>query len=171
MTLAFCSVISKPGLTALVRSTKSLMASKRPSSSTASRSRSGSNSEGTSQVYSPAILNVSRLVARTRSSRQERSNRSDSMAQASTRCSQLSNTRSTLRPCRCAASFSVSGWPGTSRTPSACATAWGTRSGSESGASSISHTPSSKEAATPMATARARRVLPDPPGPVSVTRW
>ncbi len=60
--------------------------------------------------------------------------------------------------------------PGCWRIPRTEATAWGTRSGSESGASSTSHTPSSYSSTNAEATARARRVLPEPPGPVSVSK-
>ena len=46
----------------------------------------------------------------------------------------------------------------------------GTRAGSCTGASSISHTPSANRPATRRATSPASRVLPTPPGPVTVTR-
>ena len=60
--------------------------------------------------------------------------------------------------------------PGVSLTPSTEATACGRRSGSESGASSTSHAPPSKSSTTSLATRRAKRVLPESPGQVSVSR-
>ena len=53
--------------------------------------------------------------------------------------------------------------------PSAVATVTGTRSGSDSGASSATHTPSANSASRCRATSRPRRVLPIPPSPIRVT--
>jgi hypothetical protein len=112
----------------------------------------------------------SRLVARISSSGQALSSASASAAHPSTRCSQLSRTKSVFLVSRCSTSTSVSERSGTSRTPSAEARAPGTSLGSESEASSTHHTPSSKLSIRSWATARANRVLPHPPGPPSVTR-
>ena len=67
-------------------------------------------------------------------------------------------------------SVSCAGRAPSSRTPRARATAGMTRSGSATGASQTNHTPSGKDASRSAATAWARRVLPMPGAPVSVTR-
>jgi hypothetical protein len=67
---------------------------------------------------------------------------STSLAQASIRCSQLSKTSNTRLVRKKSTSASVNGRSGCSRRPRAAATAPGTRSPSESDASSTSHTPS-----------------------------
>ena len=54
---------------------------------------------------------------------------------------------------------------------SALATADGTRSGSNRGASSTSQAPSEYSLRRSVATCTASRDFPDPPTPVSVTRW
>ena len=56
-----------------------------------------------------------------------------------------------------------------SRIPSAAATTAATSAGSRTAASSASHTPSANRPATRSATSPASRVLPAPPGPVTVT--
>src|SRR5215208_2456292 len=147
------------------------MASYRTSRSTGDRSHtSGSDSGGTNQIVSPAMPKGSWLVARIFKPGQVRNKASASAAQASMRCSQLSRTRSRSLVSRCARSTSLAGRPGASRTPTAEATACGTRSGSESGASSTHHTPSSKQSTISVASTRAKRVLPEPPAPVRVSR-
>jgi hypothetical protein len=100
---------------------------------------------------------------------QARSKASARTAQASTTCSQLSRTKRISRSLRSSAIASVGERPGISRMLRTLATAWGTSQGSETGASSTHYTPSSKRAVASSATAEARRVLPMPPGPVSVT--
>ena len=59
---------------------------------------------------------------------------------------------------------------GRSRTPSTCATALRTSCASNTGARSTSQAPSRNRSACAAATSMARRVLPEPPAPVSVTR-
>ena len=75
---------------------------------------------------------------------------------------------------RAATRASRSAAPGVSRTASAAATAWGTMAGSATGPSSTSRTPpgngTSRRSRRSAATCSARRVLPTPPTPVSVTR-
>ena len=61
------------------------------------------------------------------------------------------------------------GRPGASRTPSAAAAVRVTRSGSVTGASSTSHTPSPVPSRASAATCNASRDLPIPPGPAIVT--
>ena len=89
------------GWTACARSTNSRTAGKaRRSAGARVASGSGLASEGTRQVASPPIRNCSRLVANSRTSGHPLSTRSARLAQASIRCSQLSNTRSSSRPVR-----------------------------------------------------------------------
>src|SRR5205807_2429604 len=84
-------------------------------------------------------------------------------------CSQLSSTTSSCSRASTPASASVAGTPGRSRPPSTAAATAGTSAGSPAGASSTSHTPSANRPATCLATSPASRVLPTPPGPVTVT--
>ncbi len=63
-------------------------------------------------------------------------------AAASTRCSQLSTTKSNSLSPKASTNVSISGWPGRSGTSKALATCWATKSPSVSEASSTSHTPS-----------------------------
>jgi DNA-binding NarL/FixJ family response regulator len=90
-------------------------------------------------------------------------------ATASITCSQLSSTSSSCWRAKTAVSESATGTPGRSGMPSSAATADGTRSGSLTAASSATHTPSANRAAVLRATSPASRVLPTPPGPVTVT--
>ena len=60
--------------------------------------------------------------------------------------------------------------PGRCDTPSAAATTWAIVSSSAAAASSQNHAPSRNRGSTSAATCTARRVLPTPPVPVSVTR-
>ena len=82
----------------------------------------------------------------------------------------MSRTRSNRRARRKERSVDRIGSLGTSRTPSAAATATGTRAASVSGASSTSHTPSGYSGTRSAASRRARRVLPQPPVPVNVSK-
>ena len=68
-----------------------------------------------------------------------------------------------------AASESASDRPGCSRTPNTTATAVGTSPGSSTWANPTSHTPSSNRDTRARATSIATRVLPEPPGPITVT--
>jgi hypothetical protein len=105
-----------------------------------------------------------------RSSGQVRSRRSASSAQAATRCSQLSSTSSRcMGPSRSARTW-LCARPGCSVIPRATATVCGTSCGSARAASSTSQAPSAYSGKTASATCKARRVLPTPPGPVSVSR-
>ena len=90
---------------------------------------------------------------------------SSTTAQASTRCSQLSSTRTPVSDSASSASPVRGSGPGS--TPMASATACATSSGFRNGASSATHTPSPRRAAA-SATSVASRVLPTPPGPVTV---
>ena len=171
---AFCAVTRKSGCAVAARSTNSRTASHRVSASAASAAGGsrgpGSDSEGTRKGVSPATPSSSRLVASTRTPGQPRRRASARRAAASTRCSQLSSTRSRRLGRSASESVAARGRPASSRTPRAAATAWGARAGSARGASSTSHTPSGYAGSTSAAARRARRVLPTPPAPVSVTR-
>ena len=144
------------------------------------------SSGGTGQERSPSTPRGSRLVARMRSAGQSASSRSARLALAAARCSQLSSTSSTGPPpaspraprwAAMAAAWSVS-W--VSGTPSVAATAGAMSCGSVSGASSTQATSVGRPPAAPLASgasaaaslvaaASASRVLPAPPGPVSVS--
>ena len=170
---AFWAVTRNAGCAATARSTNRRTASYRVSASggsgcPASRG-AGRESEGTRQAVSPAMPRASRLVARTVACGQARSRASARRAQASRRCSQLSSTSSRRLGRSASVSVATSGRPGSSRTPTAAATAWGTRAGSARAPSSASHTPSGWASRASAATWSARRVLPVPPGPVSVS--
>ena len=97
----------------------------------------------------PGTPSGSRLVARMWSAGHSRRSRSTSSAQAATRCSQLSRTISSRLVPSAAASVARSGSPGTSFTPSAAATAWGTRAASARAASSTRRTPEGHAADEP----------------------
>ena len=91
---------------------------------------------------------------------------------ASTRCSKLSRTRSNVL-CRQEVSQAVR-----QRLPALLAHAQRRRdrrrrpdAGSASGASGTKKTPSAKSSSSSAAACNARRVLPVPPGPISVTSW
>jgi len=120
-------------------------------------------------MYSPAIRRVSRLVARTEAAGHRRTTASARLAAASMTCSQLSRTRrSFLSPmARAAASEEIS--PLASFRPMALATVEGTRSGSDSEASSTSQTSPLNAGNIRRAASSANVVFPIPPGPVSVT--
>jgi hypothetical protein len=94
--------------------------------------------------------------------------RSATCGAASSTCSKLSKTKSSSRSCKAAARLPRSGRSLTSRTPSACATAGKTSDGSRTAANGTNAAPSAKSGSSSEATAIARRVLPTPPGPVSV---
>ena len=85
------------------------------------------------------------------------------------RCSALSSTSSRSCPRSRSTRSSATGRPGSRTAPTASAMAGSTWSASSSGASSTSRTPSAYRSCTAAAAARTRRVLPTPPGPLSVT--
>ena len=84
-------------------------------------------------------------------------------------CSKLSRTRSSRRGARKASSVESSAAPSRAGSPSAPATALGTRAGSVIGASSAMKTPSGNASLIDAATSIASLVLPTPPGPSRVT--
>ncbi len=118
---------------------------------------------------SPATRSSSRLVASTRISSQAVSSPAHSCAAAPITCSQLSSTSSSCRRASPCISASAAATPGCSGIPSAAATTAGTCTGSRTTDNSASHAPSANRPATCLATSPASRVLPAPPGPVTVT--
>ena len=106
-----------------------------------------------------------RHSATCRPARQAASSRVHSSAAAPITCWQLSSTSSNCCQASTRATASVVRIPGCSRAPKAAATS----AGSATGASSASHVPSAGRPATRRAISAASRVLPDLPGPVTVT--
>ena len=174
----FSAVRANPGCTAAARSTNRRTAAERarPSASgaasggaPASPAAAGTGREGTRHAVSPAMPSASRLVARRRTCGQARSRASASRAQASSRCSQLSSTSSTRFGLSASASVASRERPGSSRTPTAAATAWGTRAGSASAPSSASHTPSGVPLQRVGRRLEREAGLAHPPAPVRVS--
>ena len=167
---ALTSASENPGRASRARSHSSRADSDCATTSGSCSSGGGRVSGGTGQVASPPTLSLLWLVARIRSAGHCRSRPVTRPAAASSTCSQLSTISSASLVRSCAAIVSASGRPGSSRTPSAEAAAAATRSGRATGASSTSHTPPGYRPDACCPALRASRVLPDPPGPVSVSR-
>ncbi len=165
----FASATVKPGTTAAARSANSRSAGKDSTADGVSSSGAGAGRGGTSKSCSPASPSRCRLVARIRTPSVAASTVPARTAQLRSRCSQLSSTMSRRRSRRWSTRISSGGRTVSLRTPSASFTACGTNASSLSAASCTSHTPSGKARATCPATCPARRVLPTPPGPVSVS--
>jgi hypothetical protein len=128
--------------TACARSTKKRTASLlRAASSDASCFAAGRTSDGTRHARSPAMPSASRLVARICTRGHARRMWSTSTAQPAITCSQLSRTSSVVRGRRKVMSESVTPCDDSGRRPIVEAIVWGIRSGSASGANSMSHTP------------------------------
>ena len=104
----------------------------------------GVGSDGTRHASSPAMPSASRLLARMRVSRLACIAASANLAQASMRCSQLSRMSSSSFGRSHSSSVASSGRPCSSRTPNTEAMVSGSSAGSESGASSMNHTPSGR---------------------------
>ena len=139
-------------------SSNAIASLRRSATRSPSSDASGIGNGGTANSRSGARCNRSRLVASTHNRKQAAVICRASSATASRRCSQLSRTSSAAR------SGIASARPPRARVTSArncCALRTGTRS--------IHATPSANRSTTISATARARRVLPTPGGPVSVT--
>ena len=137
-------------------------------------SRDGTSSVGTVHTTSPARPSGSRLVASTRKPGAAASSRSVRSATSATTCSQLSSTSNREPMTAASRSTTVSAGPAISRTSIAACRASSSelltdRASGVTAASSTKTTPSEKRSATSAAAARANRVLPTPPGPVSVT--
>ena len=168
MASALFGVGVKPESTAVARSTKSCVASASASAPTGTDARaSGSDNEGTRQTVSPDTPSASRLVARIRNAGALRSRASTSSAHAAIRCSQLSSTSRSSRSRSASSRASRTDRCGPSRTPRVVAMVCATRSGTESGARSTSHTPSAHSCTRSRESRKASRVFPTPPAPVS----
>jgi hypothetical protein len=165
---AFSAVTWKPGLTAAARSANSRTAST-PRIVSRSAPAAGTARGGTGTSRSPSIPRPSRLVAKIASRSHDRASTAASAAAPASRCSQLSSTSSSCLPRKSSTSASRVLWPGRAVTENTAATASSTPAGSRTGASSHSHAPSPNRGATRAAACSASRVLPTPPGPVSVT--
>ncbi|HEY3261353.1 MAG TPA: hypothetical protein VGJ95_13980 [Pseudonocardiaceae bacterium] len=131
----------------------------------------GTGSGGSRRTVSPNAPSTTRLVANTCSFGQTDSRVSTSRAHSEATCAQLSSTSSARCSAQCCAIVSASGRYGCRGTPSAPATAGATSARSSTGARST-NTTGSKLAARASQAAIATLVLPQPPGPDSVTiRW
>jgi len=170
---AFPTVKAKPGRACAARSSKRRTAS---AAAASSGRRSvpwvGSPREGTRQVTSPSTPRGSRLVARTRTRGAAWSTWLTRSAVAARTCSQLSAMSRRSRSVRYSTTRAATRPVPTSCSPHAAPTVGATCSGRVSGASSASHTPSVYRSSRREPTSMARRVLPHPPTPTSVTsRW
>ncbi len=163
-------VTTKFGRARTARSMNKRTASKVFNDAAAASSRCGRLSGGTRQTYSPATPSGSRLVVTIRTSGAAASAASTSAVTSGSTCSQLSSTNSSSRSRRWFVSRSFEGRPRVSRTPNAVRRVATTRSGFTTAARSTHHAPAAKRSATSAATCAASRVLPQPPGPVSVSR-
>ena len=130
----------------------------------------GSDSGRSPKTCSPPTPSGCWLVARMRTPRQPRKMSAASAAAAAARCSQLSSTSSSaLLVRKNSTTLPAVDRPGRGRTRSAAATACAIVSPSPAAASSHSHAPSAKDGSWSAAACSASRVLPTPPGPVTVT--
>ncbi len=168
---AFCSVSANRGLAAWARSANSRTASTSVSAARSRGRRSGSGtwSGGTGYSCSPRSDSTTREVTSVRSL--GAAVRSSSITgPASATCSKLSTTWRSSRWRRWSLTPSRIGRSGDSGTPSALATAAGTSAGSVTGDRSTKQEPSRYWGSRSVATRRASRDFPDPPGPVRVSR-
>ena len=144
----------------------------RPRSCAASSSKPvvelGTERGGTAISCSPRTFSLVRLVT-SAFTRRVALRSSVTSGAASITCSKLSRTRSTFRSRRCAASAERGGSSRDSPRSSTCEMAGITCAGSRTAARSMKAT-RSNSSSTACAASIARRVLPEPPGPVSVTR-
>ena len=109
----------------------------------AARRAAGRASEGTRQAVSPAMPSASRLVARTvRCGAGPQQGVGQPGAGVQQVLAVVQHQQQAPGPQVRPPAWPARGRPGSSRTPTAAATAWGTSAGSASGASSTSHTPS-----------------------------
>ncbi len=124
---------------------------------------------GIRQTTSPGTPSGCRLVATTRTPRQERRSSSARRAHPPTRCSQLSSAISTDRSPRRCPRVTGGSAAGPMTTPSAIAATSAIRAGSSTAARSTHALRSDPRPARRRSVSRARRVLPLPPGPTRVT--
>ncbi len=160
------SARSKPGTVSAARSASSATASPRP----ALVPGGGTGSGSTTWTSSPGTSSGRRLVASTHSPGTASSSVSTVVAQAPTRCSQVSRTSRTSRSNRCSASTSTIGRVVWSVSLSASAMACGSSEPSTSGDSCTSQAPPLNRGRRSAAARSAMRDFPTPPTPVRVTR-
>ena len=166
---AFVGSIVNPARADAARCAKRFAASLCVTASSAA-SASGMASERTARICSPGSPMPSRLDARMRTPGQPRRIASASRHTSSSRCSQLSNTRSCDLARRNSTMLCSSVAPAIGTTPRVDATTWVRASASVAAASSQNQAPWVKRGSSSAATWRESRVLPTPPTPVSVTR-
>ena len=130
---------------------------------------SGTGSGGTRHSRSPRRRRGARLVASTQRPGQEPSSPATSGAAPIT-CSKLSSTSSISFPLKYLWSVPRGDLPPASLNPRVREMAVTTRPASPNGASATKAAPLGKCSAALRTTSRARRVLPTPPGPASVSR-
>lgn len=134
------------------------------------RSAGGSGKGSTGRTCSPRTRRGARLVARICRAGHAPRRCATTSATSVRRCSQLSRIRSVCRVCKWVANCSAIGRPGAGTRLTAVAIVKRIGAGSVRGDRSTQRTPSPKDVATPVLIAWASRVLPTPPGPVSVRR-
>ena len=164
---ALSAVSVNPWRTAMARSRNRRTASEPAIASRSVAAAGGTGSGGTANSCSPAIRSGARLDTIIRSFGAPRRISATTGAPATT-CSKLSRTMSAVRSPKC----STTRWSGVragASSPTAVAIEDAIRSGSVTAARGTNHTPPGLAAITSLATARDRRVLPVPPGPVSVS--
>ena len=170
MSAALESVSENPGRASPARSTNSFTAECRSAESTVTSSgRLGNCSEGTGNSCSPAIRRGARLVTSILIPRHD-ANSSFTSTAASSTCSKLSITSNKFLLSRPSLRVSMADMPGRSARPSAREIVEGAKSPEVTGANPTKQAPSRKLSASSVATRWLRRVLPVPPGPVSVSR-
>jgi hypothetical protein len=159
---------TKWGSTAAARSANRASASLPPGSAASSSGRGKGRGASGNSCSSDSRSGV-RLVASTRIPGAASSSCAATTAAGRT-CSKLSSTRSSRLDRRWSVSAWAAGRSGSSGTPRAVATADRTSSGSATSASETNQAPCGKASSREAATSTARRVLPDPGGPVTQTR-
>ena len=132
-------------------------------------STSGVESGGNRHVTSPGTPSGSRLVANTVTDSFATRSARTSVAHSSRRCSQLSNTSSDGPSPNAVATCTSMATPERSPTRSAPNTALPTSPPTATGANSTFHAPPRNDCGARAATDNAKRVLPTPPAPVTVT--
>jgi len=167
---AFPAVRAKEGRTACAHCTKRATAGKRATAAGSAPSAGvGRASGGTGKVCSPRTRSAARLVTSATTPGHAPSSAA-SAGPAPATCSMLSSSSSRSLSRKWAWSRSSTGCPAASRRPSARAMVGSAKAGSRRAARLTVTTPSAKALSRPATTCWARRVLPTPPGPVSVSR-
>ena len=130
---------------------------------------SGVGSGGSGYSCSPRTRSTLRLVTK-KCTPGALASRSSTSGAAAVTFSKLSSRISACMLARYDFRLATGSAPAASRMPSACATVGATRAGSRTPERSTNHAPSRKAVSHRAATSIASRLLPMPPGPVSVSR-